>query len=415
MAENKRAVALIGASAFAIALAAGTSGADAASGDRIFTIGSYPIEARAADAVAAKEKAIAEGQQAAFRSLLMRLVPVTSYNRLATLKATKVGGLIDSFAIRSERNSSTDYIATYDFAFSPEPVRRLLERENIPYLDRQAPQIVVVPAYRIPPEAEGKLPPTFAAAAGSDAWLYAWKGLDLANSLTPVSLQPLKREVHPDTVRILASGDLGQLRTLASAYQVENIVLAVLEPQADLKRLGVVLVGKDAVQSLYLKRDYRLDGQEFAYTAELAAVVSLAILEGRWKAVNVKGGESAGAAPAPEPRPVAVQPQPWGAPGGTYQGSGGSTEPPPTGAPSSGRDGPMTVAVHFQGMAEWQDISRKLAATPDIGGLDVLGLSARGARVSLSYPGGSDRLALALASQGLILQNTRDGWVLTRR
>jgi hypothetical protein len=66
-------------------------------------------------------------------------------------------------------------------------------------------------------------------------------------------------------------------------------------------------------------------------------------------------------------------------------------------------------------MGEWQEISRQLAQTPEITGLEVLGLSARGARVSVSYPGGVDRLAVALASQGLILQNGRGGWVLTRR
>ncbi|MGE0700321.1 MAG: DUF2066 domain-containing protein, partial [Hyphomicrobiaceae bacterium] len=231
----------------------------AAKEDRIFTIGNYPVEARASDAVAAKAKAIEEGQRAAFRSLLKRLVPVTSYRHIARLKATKVGGLVESYAVRSERNSSTDYIASYDFVFSPEPVRRLLEREGIPYLDRQAPTVTLVPAYRISPELARNLPQTFDAAGGSDAWLYGWKGLDLANALTPVSLQPLKREVHGDTVKALAEGDLGFLRTLAQAYGTETIVLAVAEPDADQKHLKVVLAGRDAVQNFYLKRSYRLD------------------------------------------------------------------------------------------------------------------------------------------------------------
>jgi hypothetical protein len=75
----------------------------------------------------------------------------------------------------------------------------------------------------------------------------------------------------------------------------------------------------------------------------------------------------------------------------------------------------MTIAVEFQGMGEWQEISRQLAQTQNVNGLEVLGLSARGARVSLSYPGGPQNLALALASRGLILENTRNGWRLARR
>ena len=54
--------------------------------DAIFTVGNYPVDARADDAVAAKKTAIADGQKAALRSLLKRLVPVTAYPRLRKLQ-----------------------------------------------------------------------------------------------------------------------------------------------------------------------------------------------------------------------------------------------------------------------------------------------------------------------------------------
>ena len=53
-----------------------------ASNEDVYTVGNYPVDAQAANAVAAKDKALAEGQQAAFRSLLKRVVPVTDYERL---------------------------------------------------------------------------------------------------------------------------------------------------------------------------------------------------------------------------------------------------------------------------------------------------------------------------------------------
>ena len=56
-------------------------------------------------------------------------------------------------------------------------------------------------------------------------------------------------------------------------------------------------------------------------------------------------------------------------------------------------------------MSEWQDISRKLGATPGVEELEVAGLSARGARVTLRYAEGAERLADALAQQGLSLRN----------
>ncbi|NJO23563.1 MAG: DUF2066 domain-containing protein [Sphingomonadales bacterium] len=134
---------------------AGAAGLPAAAGaapsqDKVFTIGNYPVEARAADAVTAKDRAIADGQQAAFRSLLKRLVPVTAYRRLDALRDTRAADLIEGFAVRSERNSSTEYIASYDFSFQPDGVRRVLDQAGIPYVDRQAEPAALVPVYRAP-------------------------------------------------------------------------------------------------------------------------------------------------------------------------------------------------------------------------------------------------------------------------
>src|SRR5262249_6404552 len=86
----------------------------------------YPLEARADNAVSAKNKALADGQQAAFRSLLKRLVPVTAYQQLRGLRQVPAGDLVEGVRVRSERNSSTDYIASLDFTFQAKGVRDLL-------------------------------------------------------------------------------------------------------------------------------------------------------------------------------------------------------------------------------------------------------------------------------------------------
>ena len=370
--------------------------------DKAFTVGNYPIEAHDTDAVTAKERAIAEGQQAAFRSLLRRIVPVTAYNRLHRVRAVKAAGLIDGFSVRSERNSSTDYIASYDFAFQAEAVRRLLDRENIPFLDRQAPPVTLVPIYRAP-GGEG-VPEIYTDARGSDSWLYAWKGLDLANALAPVNLAALKREVHADSIKAALDGDQAAVRTIAREYQADDIMVAILEPDLGQKKVHVTLVGRDAVAPFTLKRTYRLDGPDLAYTAELAAVVALGVLDGRWKAINVRSSDrsvSAGNGAAfgdggeiPRPAPIAR---------------------PGFGAETAAAD-PLKIAVEFRNMGEWQRISRQLSETPEISELDVEGLSSRGARVSLRYPGGGQNLALALAQQGLILTAGAGGnWVLVQR
>jgi hypothetical protein len=332
-------------------------------GDQPFTVANYPVEARADNAVAAKERALLEGQQAALRSLLKRLVPVSAYPSVRHMPALRAADLVDAVRVRSERNSSTEYIASLDFSFQPKAIRDLLRREGIAFVDDQAPTLTVIPLWRT----------AAAAPAQNDAnWTKVWKGLDLEHALTPVKLATLLASVKPEAVASLASGDGSALRVFSSGYGSELVLLALAEPDAASKRLRVSLSGRDAVGAFTLQSTYRLDPSDPGYASELAAVVSLGILEGRWKAIRAQGGEA---------------------------------------APASG-DSNLLIAVEFRGMSEWQDISRKLAATPGVEELEVAGLSARGARVTLRYADGALRLAEALANQGLTLRSAGGSWTL---
>ena len=343
----------------------------AGAADNVYTVANYPIEASADNAVAAKEKALADGQQAAFRSLLKRLIPVTSYPQSKRLASVKAADLIEGVRVRAERNSSTEYIASFDFSFQAKGVRDLLRREGIPFTDDQAPLVTLVPVWR----SAAAQPPREEA-----AWTKVWKGLDLENSLTPIKLQPLGKSIRPEIVNAIAAGDGNAMRTLAAEYNTEYVLLALAEPDTTAGRLSVTIAGRDAVGAITLQRPYRIDAGDPGYASELAAVVALRTLEGRWKAIKVRGG----------------------APASVATGGGGG-----------GGDTDLLIAVEFRGMSEWQEISRKLAGTPGVEELEVAGLSARGARVTLRYAEGAQQLPDELARQGLNLRNARGSWVLS--
>jgi hypothetical protein len=183
----------------------------------------------------------------------------------------------------------------------------------------------------------------------------------------------------------------------------------VLEPSADGKKVTVSLAGQDAVGPLTLARNYRLDG-DLAYVSELAAVVALGVLEGRWKSANVP----LSSASAPVQDGFGARPGPGVGPGsGSGYGEGPPSYSARGSAPAGG--GLIRLSVSFQGMGEWQQISQRLAATPGVDNLEVEGLSARGARVALSFPGGADELARALSAQGLSLRGGPDGLLLSAR
>ncbi len=348
---------LAGAAALAL-----SASALAAPDDEVYTVGNYPVDAQADNAVAAKEKALADGQQAAFHSLLKRVVPVTNYDRLKRLGSLKSSDFFEGVSVRSERNSTTRYIASLDFSFRADSVRAVLRQEGIPYVEEQAREVIVVPVVR---NAQGAVDN----GAAARAWIGIWKSLDLEHTLTPIDLQRLKPEIHADTLKMLLDGGGGAERILADEYGKPYVVLAIAEPDAAAKRLHVTLAGIDAVGPLYLKRSYRVFDRDTGYTMELAAVVGQGVLEGRWKALKSGIGSAA--------------------------------------------HGPqIAVQAHYASFAEWRDMRRQLLDMPGVNDLRIEAESAQGANLTLRYPGGPDKLAAALYDRGLTLQGGVAGWVL---
>jgi hypothetical protein len=342
----------------------------AASGapSKVYTVANYPVEATAKDAVAAKEKAHAEGQQAALGALLKRLVPVTAYNRIDHLKSIRAADFIDGVAVRSETNSSTRYIASLDFSFQADAVRDLLNREGVPFVEEQSPRMVLVPV-----TAESKDGATHYRAAGGD-WAEVWKGLDLDNTLTPLKIAALLPAIHEDTIVAALNGDDSTERILTSEYKADFVLFAVAEVDTADKELNVSIAGIDPAGIVSWRRGYRIADGDVGYAMELAAVVTQGVLEGRWKVA--KAEEAAG--------------------GGSFGGGGSDVH----------------LAVEFSSLGEWNDLRGRILDTPGVDDVRIGAVSARSADVSVRYPGGGAGLATVLSRQGLVLTEAGGTWVL---
>lgn len=350
----------------------------AAPGDKAFTIANYPVDATAKDAVAAKDKAIADGQQAAFRSLLKRLIPVTGYQGLDRLKTVKAADYVDGFAIRSEQNSGTRYIASLDFNFDPNSVRQLLQQQGVAFVDKQAEPVILVPVLRqSPPTGGGKAAGAeFTAATGP--WSTTWSDLDVGNSLTPLTVTPLKPSVHSDAIAsLVAAGQGGPERILATEYGSGKVVVAIAEVDKAAGRVHVTLAGQDGVAPILWKRSYRITDNDVTYTMELAAVISQGVIEGRWKAMQT--GEFSG-----------------GAAGG-FDGGGGAMPD-------------VLLDVQFRSMTEWNEIRGRILDLPTVDDVRVGNVSASSAQVMVKFPGGGPALAGELGRQGLQMQQSGSGW-----
>lgn len=353
-----------------IALTAGILPVSSAPADRVYTIANYPVEATAKDAVAAKEKAHADGQQAALGALLKRLVPTTAYDSIDRLKSLRAANFIDGVAVRSESNSRTKYIASLDFSFQPDAIRDLLRREGVPFIEAQAPRMVLVPVTAEPDEKGGaRYRPA------GESWSQVWKGLDLDNTLTPLRIEALQPTIHDDTIVATLNGDDRAERILTGEYKADFVLLAVAEVDTAGKQLNVTLAGIDPAGFVSWKRGYRVSDGDVAYAMELAAVVTQGVLEGRWK---VAKSEEAGQ--------------------GNFAGSGGGAD--------------VHMAVEFSSLDEWNDLRRQILDTPGIDDVRIGAVSARSAEVSVRYPGGGAGLASAFARQGLTLSGGGGHWTL---
>jgi hypothetical protein len=348
--------------------------APCAADDTVYTVGNYPVDADAGNAVAAKEKALAEGQEAAFHSLLKRLVPVTEFDRLKRLSALKSGGFFEGVSVRSERNSSTRYIASLDFSYRADSVRSVLQQEGIPYVEQQAREVIVVPVVR---DASG----TIDTGAAQRGWTSSWTGLDLEHGLAPMDIKPLQAGIGPDVLKAAAEGR-GAGRALAAAYGSPYVILALAEPDAASKRLNVTLTGIDAVGAIDLRRSYKVFDGDTGYAMELAAVVGQGVLEGRWKAQRAGGSSSSSSSSA-------------------YSSSTAS---------SNGT--PVSLRAQYQSLAEWSEMRRQLLGLPGVEDLRIEAETARGADLTLRFPGGANELASALNGRGLAIENGADRLIL---
>lgn len=342
-------------------LVAGVTGAGA-KGSPVFTVAKVAVEAEARDAVEAKQIAIVQGQQTAFRALMKRLTHSSLHARLPQLDDTMVERMIDGFSVRRESNSTTRYIATLDFSFEPGAVRGILNQFGLPYAEQQAAPLVVMPVLT---DAGAARPAT------GNPWYGALDAVDFEHSLAAIRLAPPRPDLAPASLAGPGGRDL--IEALKQQNRADNLVVAFAEADPQRTKLKVRLIGQDSIGRLSLERNYPITGGNVDQAAAFAAKVSVAILEGRSKATRLASLSAMGGAPA-------------------------NLET-------------VSMSVQFSGLKQWQGMRQRLQQIPGLQGLDVKSLNARGATITLEFAGGADRLAQAVQAQGLIIE-TRGGELL---
>jgi hypothetical protein len=334
----------------------------------VYTVAKVSVIADADDAVAAKEKALAEAQQIALRRLMKRVTGWSAHSRLPILPNDMIERMVEGFAVRRESNSSTRYMATLDFTFEPNSVRDILNRFGLPYTDQQAGQGLLIPVMI---EAGAARP------GSGNAWYEAFSNIDTEHALTPLKLVPPAANLSASMVSDLSVSSRSVFETLAYQYRSENLILAVANVDAQATQLELRLVGRDAVGAFSLSRSLRVYNRDIDEAAKIGAEIAVKIIEGRWKTTRLANQGVL------NPAPADLQ--------------------------------TVALTAQFSGLRAWQAMRMRLEKVPGVQALDVKALNARGASLTIDFPGGADRLAQAAQSQGLVVEQQGNALVLVAR
>lgn len=305
--------------------------------DPLFTVTRVDVAADAADAVAAKEAAITEGQRIAARRLMQRLTPSAEHGRLPEPTDAQLEALADGLSVRREQTSGTRYLASIDFSFSPAGFRRLLTDAGLPVVAERASETAVFAA------TVGNFSPSLAEALAR---------VDIAG-LAPLRVMPLPPALTAE--RIAAAGSAEAVALLAAELGQQQALLVVLSGAGESATLR--LAGQDAVGPVTLER--RVAGA--APALEAARLVATTI-EARWKLV--RGGAAAAVAAA------------------------GPVEP-------------ISISAQFSSARDWQTMRASLLRLPGAANLSIGTLSARAATLTLEIAGGRQTLDARAAEVGL--------------
>jgi hypothetical protein len=324
-----------------------------------FVVADVPADASGKDGVAAREQARGQSEMAAFRTLLERLTQPADWQHLPQLDLAAVTDLLVDVQVTNEHASAQRYVASLTFRFNPKGVRDLLRNAGIPFSELASKPVVIVPVLDADGEAHLWDDP--------NPWRDAWNAVPGRSGIVPWvvpagDLADVTALDHPDIDHPRPE----QLQALSQRYDDGDIVIAHAtltrtDGQAHLDITVARYAGGDTADSQSVSVDGPAADRSL-YLAGVAAAVKL--LEQAWKRQLPSDAASVGPARIVE------------------------------------------VSVPIAGPAEWSKIRSKLASVPVVRAVNVELLARREVRVKLSVSADPATLALALAQQDLVVNET---------
>jgi uncharacterized protein DUF2066 len=340
----------------------------------LFQVMNIKVDETAETAAAARQQALLTGERRAWDALADRLADPQQRRPLPEYAQRDIEDAIKDFWVNEEKASSVRYIATLNYTFQPDRVRRLLSSRGVRYSTTPSPPVAVVPI--LAPQPGQRL------WGGANPWRDAWAGV-VTRGLVPLRLAA----GEPGDLAVLApdqalAGDRPGLAEVAKRYaSVDTLVtLASIEPAPDpnnrLLKVASTRYAADAATPPQPLPEKVLPVQGSEVTPELWRQAALAIAQDAeigWR----RGGTTV------EPRPP---------------GSVLST---------------TTVRVPTSSIEDWVGMRKRLETVPQVERVRLQSLTREQAVVDIVFPGNFEQLTGALARSGLALRSDNGAWMLS--
>lgn len=329
----------------------------ACAGDDPFTVGNIKVDASASSASEAFNIAVNAGRRNAWDVLVHRLTRQEDWAKVPPMDDVTLQRIIRGYLVADERRSTTRYVATVTYTFSPDMVRRFLRSANVAYADSGAKPILVIPL------APGYVP--------QSKWTAAWAGARNAAGL------PL----------VIPSGDPSDIAALGP-LRFETAVWSDIEPlvsRAHAAQAAVVLAKPPASGHMVLKIRILSPGPE-----QNLPDVDVPIPPGTQPEKGY--GDAALAAAA--------------AIGDAWKART---------VIDFNRHATLTADVRFDSLAQWSAIQQKLTAVPIVTDVDVAAMNIGEARIVIGYAGTPAQLDDFLSQAALGLENRDGTWWLSAK
>lgn len=337
--------------------------APARADDDAFTVSGVHEDVTAANALAARDQAQAEGQAKAFAQLMDRLAP----GKAPHLSASQITDLVIGFEVANERSSTVRYTADYTFHFNPGAVRRMLDSNGVTVVEQpaQVKPVVVLPVYIGGNRAVLWDDPN----PWRDAWAAHSGELSLLPVVVPVGDLP---DVSAIDAPKAVAGDRAAIKAISARYQNDDVLV---------------------VQGKFGDEPGRFEITATHYSPNNPGPPQITSLT-----TTAKPGETRTAQLA---RSVAF----------VETEIGQASRQASTVDTSTG--GTIAVTLASGSLGDWVMVRNRLRTIPNVRGADLVSFDRSELRIAIRYVGDQDQLKAALGGQGLDLGGTDPDWTLT--